>query len=140
MGESTNRVVLVTGAGRGLGRAIADRYRAAGFTVVATDYDDSLLADISGSEGYITARQDVTDIERAAEIATLIRERCGRLDVIVTSDASADGNLADAVLAGTEILIFPGLSPRQSTLFGGRSCAPSARRFGDKARKAAAPL
>jgi NAD(P)-dependent dehydrogenase (short-subunit alcohol dehydrogenase family) len=79
------KIVLVTGAGRGLGRAISNRYREAGFTVVATDFDASLLADLEGVEGFVTAQQDVTDIDRAAEIATLIRERCGRLDVIVNN-------------------------------------------------------
>lgn len=83
--EDTNKVVLVTGAGQGLGRAISNRYREAGFTVVATDYDESLFQDLEGVEGFITAQQDVTDIPRAAEIAMLIRERCGRLDVIVNN-------------------------------------------------------
>jgi NAD(P)-dependent dehydrogenase (short-subunit alcohol dehydrogenase family) len=84
MSESS-KVVLVTGAGRGLGRAIANRYRDAGFTVVATDFDESSLEDISAVEGYVTAQQDVTDIDRAAEISALIREQCGRLDVIVNN-------------------------------------------------------
>lgn len=85
MPDHQTDVVLVTGAGRGLGRAIADRYHQAGFTVVATDYDEALLQDLQGLEGFIVARQDVTDIEQAAEIASLIRERCGRLDVIVNN-------------------------------------------------------
>lgn len=85
MSEQHSKVVLVTGAGRGLGRAIANRYRLSGFTVVATDYDESLFDDLQGQHGFIIAQQDVTDIERAAEIAALIRERCGRLDVIVNN-------------------------------------------------------
>lgn len=83
--SQASKVVLVTGAGRGLGRAISNRYREAGFTVVATDYDESLLEDISNTEGFVTARQDVTDIERAAGIASLIQKKCGRLDVIVNN-------------------------------------------------------
>ena len=85
MVQQHNKVVLVTGAGRGLGRAIANRYHESGFTVVATDYDASLLQDLQGQEGFIAAQQDVTNIEQAAEIASLIRERCGRLDVIVNN-------------------------------------------------------
>ena len=82
---ASNLVVLVTGAGRGLGRAIANRFRQAGYTVVATDYDESLLADIENAEGFVTAQQDVSDIDRAADIAQLIREQCGRLDAIVNN-------------------------------------------------------
>ena len=42
------RVVLVTGAGRGLGRAITNAFHAAGDFVVATDFDRALLADLDG--------------------------------------------------------------------------------------------
>ena len=48
MVQQHSKVVLVTGAGRGLGRAIANRYHESGFTVVATDYDASLLQDLQG--------------------------------------------------------------------------------------------
>ena len=34
---------------------------------------------------FLTCLQDVTDIDQATEIANLIRERCGRLDVIVNN-------------------------------------------------------
>jgi NAD(P)-dependent dehydrogenase (short-subunit alcohol dehydrogenase family) len=40
--------VLVTGAGRGLGRAIARLFHDNGYHVVATDYDEGLLADLAG--------------------------------------------------------------------------------------------
>ena len=85
MADQDKKVVLVTGAGRGLGRAIANRYHRAGFTVVATDFDESLLENLQNEAGYVVAQQDVTNIDRAAEIAGLIRERCGRLDVIVNN-------------------------------------------------------
>ena len=77
--------VLVTGAGRGLGRAIAEAFHAKGYFVVATDYDADLLKDLAGAARYLTARHDVRDIDQAAEVAALIRERCGRLDVIVNN-------------------------------------------------------
>jgi len=76
---------LVTGAGRGLGRAIAEAFHTKGYLVVATDYDDTLLRDLEGTPRYLTARQDVSDIDGAAEVASLIRERCGRLDVVVNN-------------------------------------------------------
>ena len=76
---------LVTGAGRGLGRAIAEAFHAKGYLVVATDYDANLLRDLEGVPRYVTARHDVSDIDAAAEVAALIRERCGRLDVVVNN-------------------------------------------------------
>ena len=77
--------VLVTGAGRGFGRAIADKFHQQGYTVVATDYDKKLLADLKGKPGYIIATQDVTKTRHAAAVAALITEKVGRLDVIVNN-------------------------------------------------------
>lgn len=77
--------VLVTGAGRGLGRAIATSFHDHGYFVVATDFDEGLLADLSDTEGYVTFQHDVSQVERGPEIAALIEERCGRLDVIVNN-------------------------------------------------------
>ena len=77
--------VLVTGAGRGLGRAIAEAFRAKDYTVVATDFDPDLLTDLEGVPGYLTAEHDVRDVEAAARVAALIRDRCGRLDVVVNN-------------------------------------------------------
>jgi NAD(P)-dependent dehydrogenase (short-subunit alcohol dehydrogenase family) len=76
---------LVTGAGRGLGRATAETFHAEGYRVVATDQDADLLKDLEGTPRYLTARHDVSDIDAAAEVAALIRERCGRLDVVVNN-------------------------------------------------------
>jgi len=82
---SSKPCVLVTGAGRGLGRAIANTFHENGFHVVATDYDEELLADLEGVEGYLTLQQDVSDPDRAAEVASRIDRELGRLDAIVNN-------------------------------------------------------
>jgi len=61
---STDRVVLVTGGNRGIGRAIAERIVAAGYKVAETARSGE------GPEGTLTVRADVTDA--AAVDATLI--------------------------------------------------------------------
>jgi len=77
--------VLVTGAGRGLGRAIAERFYKNGYHVVATDYDAGLLSDLDGQEGYTIAALDVTNDEAADAVATMIDDKLGRLDVLVNN-------------------------------------------------------
>ena len=47
--DLTDRVAIVTGAGRGLGRAISSRLAEAGATVVAADIDDATAADTAAA-------------------------------------------------------------------------------------------
>ena len=83
--SAEKRCALVTGAGRGLGRAVANVFHEHGFNVVATDFDEALLADIADVDGYLTLQQDVRDSERASEVAREIESHFGRLDVIVNN-------------------------------------------------------
>jgi NAD(P)-dependent dehydrogenase (short-subunit alcohol dehydrogenase family) len=76
---------LVTGAGRGLGRAIAETFHDEGYQVVATDYDVDLLADLAGEEGYTVAVLDVTSDENADEVAAMIAKDIGHLEVLVNN-------------------------------------------------------
>jgi 3-oxoacyl-[acyl-carrier protein] reductase len=72
--------VLVTGAGSGIGRAVARRFAAAGARVTAVDRDADALAELgSGSIRAVVA--DVTD-EAAMEAAV---ESAGGLDVVISN-------------------------------------------------------
>ena len=77
--------VLVTGAGGGLGRAIADYFHDKGYHVVATDYDASLLSDLEGKAGFTIAKLDVTKVEDARNVVQMLTNELGRLDVIVNN-------------------------------------------------------
>ena len=78
-------VVMVTGAGGGIGRAICKQFHTRGYHVVATDYDPSVLSDLVGKDGYTIAKLDVSKAEDAQQIAGEITEELGRLDVIVNN-------------------------------------------------------
>jgi 3-hydroxybutyrate dehydrogenase len=73
----TDRVVLVTGAASGIGRAIATRLDRDGWTVVAVD----LKPDPDGPGDPVTADLTTREGNRAAVDAAL--ERHGRLDALV---------------------------------------------------------
>ena len=85
MRKTNKPSVMITGAGRGLGRSIANVFHRNGYFVVATDYSTDLLADLEGSDGYLTAGLDVSDSTAAAQVAQLIKSEVGRLDVIVNN-------------------------------------------------------
>ena len=80
------KVALVTGAGRGIGKAIADRLAANGASVVYSDIDHEAVtgaaADISGS---LALRLDVSDPEDVRQGVARTLERFGQLDILVNN-------------------------------------------------------
>jgi 2-keto-3-deoxy-L-fuconate dehydrogenase len=69
------RTALVTAAGQGIGRATAELFAAEGATVLATDINMNLLADIAG------CRSRHLDVRDPSEIAHAIAE-AGPIDVL----------------------------------------------------------
>ncbi|MEV4645094.1 SDR family NAD(P)-dependent oxidoreductase [Saccharopolyspora sp. NPDC049357] len=79
--------VLVTGAARGLGAAIADACVRHGARVLLTDVLTEELEQTAGALGESAARHplDVTDPAAWAEVADVVRRDLGRLDVLVNN-------------------------------------------------------
>ncbi|MEX3630188.1 MAG: SDR family NAD(P)-dependent oxidoreductase [Burkholderia sp.] len=82
-----SKVWLVTGAARGLGRAISEAVLAAGDRLVAGARDPSRLADLQRQHGdrLRTIELDVTDEAAAARAVELAGSAFGRLDVLVNN-------------------------------------------------------
>lgn len=86
------RVVIVTGAARGVGRALVGRFAAAGAAVVAADRDEAGLAETCAGvpeERVAATVGDVGEEADAARIVATAAERFGRLDVCVNNAAVA---------------------------------------------------
>ncbi len=86
------RVALVTGANRGIGLEVVRQLARRGFTAVLTARDGRKAeAAADGLKGaglrVVPFRLDVTDAESAREAARFVRERFGRLDVLVNNAA-----------------------------------------------------
>ena len=89
MFELTGRVALVTGASRGIGRAIAGRLAEQGAIVVAAargDHAHGTAADLT-SKGWRAeaVSLDVTDQAAVERLPGAIIERHGRLDIVVSN-------------------------------------------------------
>ena len=86
---ATNKVWLITGAGRGLGVDIANAAMAAGHKVVATGRNNDRVAKALGkSANLLVVKLDITkpaDAESAVKAAV---DRFGRIDVLVNNAAN----------------------------------------------------
>src|SRR2546429_3522605 len=91
MHDFAERVVMITGATRGLGRATAKRFLDRGATVAVnarTRDRAELLANELGGKAYAVPG-DISDRETAQAIVADIIERFGHLDVLVNNAAIA---------------------------------------------------
>jgi meso-butanediol dehydrogenase / (S,S)-butanediol dehydrogenase / diacetyl reductase len=68
-------VAVVTGAGSGIGRAIATELAQRDFTVVATDLDEAAARETAGAFGGTAVQLDVTDAGQVAAVAAQIADK-----------------------------------------------------------------
>lgn len=88
-------VALVTGASRGLGRAIAEQLGAAGAQIVAVartvggleEMDDAIQR--AGGPKALLAPLDLSDLDGVDRLGAALHERYGRLDMLVHAAAHA---------------------------------------------------
>lgn len=85
-----NPVAIVTGAGQGIGRAVAQRLSTDGFAVALVDWDAAALADAAQALEQRDARAlpiqtDLVQFDNVAGAIDQVVERWGRIDALVNN-------------------------------------------------------
>ncbi len=87
MGRLDNKIAIVTGAGQGIGLAIARKLAAEGATVVATDVNEPAVKEAATAigGGAVGMRADVTDRDSVSAMVDQVMTQFGRIDVLVNN-------------------------------------------------------
>jgi NAD(P)-dependent dehydrogenase (short-subunit alcohol dehydrogenase family) len=96
-GRFADKVVVITGAGSGIGKVMAKRFAAEGARVAVVDWLGDRCAEVAGeiarTEGHAVAVH--ADVSVGSDVARMVGEvtsRLGPVDVLVNNAAIADGD------------------------------------------------
>jgi pyridoxal 4-dehydrogenase len=81
------RVAIVTGAGQGIGRAIAEKLRAEGASVVVADKNSETAEKTAAEIGGTAHVTDVSDPDQVSALVAAAVSQFGRIDILVNDAA-----------------------------------------------------
>ena len=95
------KTAVITGGGRGIGRAYADRLLADGANVVVIDRDIAELGSLSGVGETMALTADFSDPEAVVGAAEAVLGRFGRCDILISNAAFMPMTTLETITSGT---------------------------------------
>jgi NAD(P)-dependent dehydrogenase (short-subunit alcohol dehydrogenase family) len=81
---SKQKVVIITGASRGIGAALAERFRHLGYGVVATSRSITKTP-LAGDKDTLSITGDISERDAATRVVDAAMERFGRIDTLINN-------------------------------------------------------
>ena len=98
MGQLENKIAIITGGGRGIGKAIAHRYRKEGATVIIADFDDHGGKETANLIGCHFFKADISNEKNVVSLFKYVKTEFSQLDILVNNA----GILQDSTLKKLE--------------------------------------
>ncbi len=93
--EFQNRVAIVTGGSRGIGRAIVQALAREGAKVAFTyDQNKAMADEIANGDTIVGFQADATDFNQAKEVVRQVKEKWGAVDILVNNAGITRDKLA----------------------------------------------
>ena len=85
MGLLKNKIALVTGGGRGIGKAIVHQYFEEGATVIIAEFDENSGKETAESVGGYFVKTDISDEESVTSLFKYVKTEFSQLDILVNN-------------------------------------------------------
>ena len=85
MGLLKNKIAVVTGGGRGIGKAIVHHYSDEGATVIIAEFDENSGKETAESVGGYFIKTDISDEESVTSLFEYVKTKFSRLDILVNN-------------------------------------------------------
>ncbi|GAA1696197.1 SDR family oxidoreductase [Fodinicola feengrottensis] len=95
--ELSGAGIVVTGAGRGIGAALARRFAADGARLVLADLDGDAVGEVAAELGGLGVGADISSAEGNRELVAKARENLGEIDIFFANAGTPAGRGIDSL-------------------------------------------